>query len=171
MNILHVIVPLLFFLGGLELLRRTPGVQEDPLEQMNSRTAEVLARLVQTKYFRIIRLNINEDCSLGIMKRICRSSSCTVCRCEDSDIPALWTTTEKVVTHSHDRDLWAYERSNGKGGWVWHVEDEANDRGEYFDIHSNIESFTNYNGSYIWNLIYQENCFKGHNLFDQMCLE
>jgi hypothetical protein len=38
----------------------------------------------------------------------------------------------------HDLDLWEDERENSKNGWVWHVEDEANDKGKYFDIHTNI---------------------------------
>ena len=42
---------------------------------------------------------------------------------------------------------------------MWHVEDEKNDLGEYFDLQDNIESFTNYNGSFIWKIIYEENCF------------
>ena len=54
-----------------------------------------------------------------------------------------------------NQDLWSDERSAIDKGWVWHVEDLANDKGEYFDIHTNIESFTNYNGSYIWKLVYE----------------
>lgn len=49
------------------------------------------------------------------------------------------------------------------------MEDEANDKGEYFDIHTNIESFTNYNGSYIWKMIYEDNCFS--QPYEHMCAE
>lgn len=76
-----------------------------------------------------------------------------------------------MQTHLHDQDLWENERESAKNGWVWHVEDEANDRGEYFDIHTNIESFTNYNGSYIWKLIYEENCFQIRDHSQEMCSE
>lgn len=37
-------------------------------------------------------------------------------------------------------------------------------------MNTNIESFTNYNGSMIWKLIYEENCFKG-KIFEEMCYE
>jgi hypothetical protein len=46
--------------------------------------------------------------------------------------------TEKVHTHTQLQDLWENERGLGVNGWTWHVEDEANDRGEYFDIDQNI---------------------------------
>ena len=59
MNILHVIIPLCIFLGGLRLLEQIPQLKEDPLKQMNEKTVTLLEELVQTKYFRIIRLNIN----------------------------------------------------------------------------------------------------------------
>jgi hypothetical protein len=34
-----------------------------------------------------------------------------------------------------------------------------------------VESFSGYNGSYIWSLIYEENCFKGVDHRDEMCFE
>ena len=74
---------------------------------INRRTAPILERLVQTKYFRIIRLNINQECQLGIMNRICKSQSCTVCRCNERDIPEFWSNNEKVRTHLSEGDLWA----------------------------------------------------------------
>jgi ERO1-like protein alpha len=51
------------------------------------KTAQLLEKLVKTKYFRIIRLNIEEECSLGMMQKLCKSQSCTVCRCNEEDIP------------------------------------------------------------------------------------
>lgn len=56
-----------------------------------------------------------------------------------------------------NRDLWADERGSEEKGnpvGVWHVEDLENDKGEYFDIDLNKEAFTKYNGSVIWQMIY-----------------
>ena len=138
MNIFDILMPILAVISGLYLLEYMPWAQQDQLLTFNQKTAPILEQLVQTKYFRIIRLNINENCEFGLMKRVCKSQSCTVCRCDDKEIPDLWTSTEKVKSHTHHQDLWANERSSQMKGWVWHVEDEANDRGEYFDIHTNI---------------------------------
>lgn len=51
------------------------------------------------------------------------------------------------------------------------MEDEENDEGEYFDVVQNVESFTNYNGSAIWQLVYEENCFGGGSQYHTMCEE
>ena len=75
------------FVAGYYFLSSTKIVQQDPMEKMNQSTAPILEELVQTKYFRLIRLNINQECPLGIFKKLCKSSSCSVCRCTDKDIP------------------------------------------------------------------------------------
>lgn len=62
MNILDVVVPIVLFFLGLFVLGSVGMGREDPLEGLNGRTASVVEQLVQTKYFRIIRLNINEEC-------------------------------------------------------------------------------------------------------------
>ena len=42
MNIFDVIAPVVLFLVGLRLLQELPLVQEDPLRQMNQKTASTL---------------------------------------------------------------------------------------------------------------------------------
>lgn len=133
-----VLLPILLFFCGYWTLHQLPAANEDPLKCLNNRSAPLLEKLVQTKFFRIVRMNINDDCQLGVMRRICQSRSCTVCRCESGLIPEHWESTEKVHTHVEHQDMWENERLQSQSGWVWHVEDEANDRGEYFDVHTNI---------------------------------
>ena len=97
------------------------------------------------------------------MNKICKSKSCSVCRCDEKDIPQNWIKTDRVPKSTHgSMDVWSQERPTSQN-WVWHVEDEENDRGEYFDVNENVESYSGYNGSYIWNLIYEENCFAGRH--------
>ena len=80
-----------------------------------------------------------------------------------------WIRTDKVKEEQGGQvDIWEKERTgDGDISWVWHVEDEENDEGEYFDLYDNIESFTNYNGSTIWNMIYEENCFPKRKSYKQ----
>lgn len=104
------------------------------------------------------------------MNELCRSKSCSVCRCDEKDIPQMWIKTDKVKSTNRNLDVWSQERPD-TNDWLWHVEDEDNDKGEYFDVYSNVESFSGYNGSYIWKLIYEENCFGGYNKYQSMCLE
>jgi ERO1-like protein alpha len=77
------------------------------MQEMNVAAAPVLEQLVQTKYFRMIRLNINQECPLGILNRICKSNSCSVCRCDERDIPLAWTNTDRVRSHLQGQDLWS----------------------------------------------------------------
>lgn len=81
------ILAVIAFVLGYYFLSTMRFVKEDPMEKMNRSTAPILEELVQTKYFRLIRLNINQECPLGIFKKLCKSSSCSVCRCTDKDIP------------------------------------------------------------------------------------
>jgi len=75
----------------------------------------------------MIRLNLNQECLLGHMNKICKSKSCSVCRCDEKDIPLFWTRTDRVASTAKDKDLWADERGKEGEEWVWHVEDQAND--------------------------------------------
>lgn len=52
------------------------------IESLNYKTTAILNQLVKTKYFRILRLNINSKCPLPYMNKLCRSKSCAVCRCD-----------------------------------------------------------------------------------------
>jgi ERO1-like protein alpha len=167
MKVWHILV-VAAYIVGYYLLVNSYYLQMDPMQNMNAEAAPLLEQLVQTKYFRIIRLNVNQACPLGYLKKICKSNSCSVCRCDHKDIPQNWVNTDRVKSHSHGQDLWSPERDSEKG-WVWHVEDESNDQGEYFDIYTNIESFTNYYGAPIWKLVYGENCFQSN--YDEMCAE
>lgn len=154
----------------IALYATSDSPQANKLRTINDRTAVLLSELVQTKYFRILRLNLNSECPLPIMNELCRSKSCSVCRCDEKDIPQMWIKTDKVKSTNPDLDVWSQERPD-TNDWLWHVEDEDNDKGEYFDVYSNVESFSGYNGSYIWKLIYEENCFGGYNKYQSMCLE
>jgi hypothetical protein len=51
-----------------------------------------------------------------------------------------WIRTDKVKEEQGGLvDIWEKERTGDKDiSWVWHVEDEENDEGEYFDLYDNI---------------------------------
>lgn len=90
------------------------------LRHINDRTAGLLSELVKTKYFKLIRLNLNSECPLPIMNKLCKSKSCAVCRCDEKDIPAMWMKTDKVISAEPGLDVWSRERDESVS-WVWHV--------------------------------------------------
>ena len=72
---------------GYWLLLTLPHFKIDPMWTLNEHTVELMDQLVQTKYFRIIRLNLNQECPIDTFNKICKSKSCTICRCNEDDIP------------------------------------------------------------------------------------
>jgi hypothetical protein len=128
-----LVLSVVVFLVGLGyLLSQVPpsafsklGAQSEGsvLRDLNNKTSDILYKLVQTKYFRLLRRNLNSKCPLPYMHKLCKSKSCEVCRCDEKDIPQNWVTTDKVKS-TQGASTWADERDDDAGKWVWHVEDK-----------------------------------------------
>lgn len=103
---------------------------------------------------------------------ICNFHTCTVCQCEENEIPLPW----KQDSEGDDVDKkidekfyqWVEKYNYSSNQWLVETEIDAK-KGIYVNLEKNPEAFTGYQGQHIWNAIYQENCFSGP--FDQMCLE
>jgi len=103
---------------------------------------------------------------------ICNFHTCTVCQCEENEIPLPW----KQDSENDDVDKkidekfyqWVEKYNYSSNQWLVETEIDAK-KGIYVNLDKNPEAFTGYQGQHIWNAIYQENCFSG--LFDQMCTE
>jgi hypothetical protein len=74
----------------------SPQEVKQSLPQINRETHETLHALIKTKYFRTFRANLNRECELYARTKICKSKSCTVCRCDEKDIPTNWIKTDQV---------------------------------------------------------------------------
>lgn len=100
-----LLVGLLGYLIGVHFITKPP---EDQLEKFNSATTALMERLVSKKYFRLIRLNLNSECPLKFINKICKSKSCSVCRCDSKDIPSFWSKTDRVLSSNPNEhvDLW-----------------------------------------------------------------
>lgn len=96
---------LFYILGYLLVLLVTTNHQE--VYQLNNNTAHQLEQLVTTKYFRIIRLNLNRECPLKEINKMCKAKSCSVCRCDEKDIPSTWMKTDKVQSQGNAVDYWS----------------------------------------------------------------
>jgi hypothetical protein len=83
---------------------------QDHLQALQSDTSARLQELVQTKFFRIIRLNLNQQCPLAFTGRLCRSSSCRVCRCDEKEIPLIWSDLDKVASRGQGVEEWSRQR-------------------------------------------------------------
>lgn len=101
---------------------------------------------------------------------MCNSQKCAICECDDQSIPAFWKEQKKhdeaemvELSYHHQIDFNSklpmpqVEKTRGD----WCESDSLNSKeGDFIfvSMKDNKESFTAYNGSQIWNSIYQENC-------------
>lgn len=83
------ILTLTLFIGLVALILRLPpsidsisNKKVSLLRDFNNKTMNNLYELVKTKYFRLLRINVNSECPLPYMQKLCKSKSCSVCRCD-----------------------------------------------------------------------------------------
>ena len=103
---------------------------------------------------------------------ICNFHTCTVCQCDENEIPFPWKQEAENddVDKKIDEKFYQWVEKYNYSSPQWLVENEIDSKqGIYVNLVKNPEAFTGYQGQNIWNAIYYENCFSGP--FDQMCSE
>jgi len=75
-----IYVGVLIILAVFMVLNRQE--KKPSLYEINRETHDILHSLIKTKYFRTFRANLNRECELYARNKICKSKSCTVCRCD-----------------------------------------------------------------------------------------
>ncbi|CAD8153304.1 unnamed protein product [Paramecium octaurelia] len=161
----------------LEKSFKYEGIVEDScqdfktLKSVNDQIFPLLDELTYKKYFKIFRVNLENDCPFSIGEYICTSKKCVICTCNTSEIPSNWLSpvSSPINQPKDDFAFWESERYLSPSEWIWHVEDIDNDKGVYVDLKLNPEAFTGYQGQHIWDVIYKENCYQGS--LNEMCRE
>jgi ERO1-like protein alpha len=106
---------------------------------------------------------------------ICNFHTCTVCQCEENEIPLPWKqdslfdSIDKKIDEKFFRWIEKYNYSSPH----WIVENEIDSlNGIFVNLEKNPESFTGYQGQHIWNAIYYENCFSNNaRSIKELCRE
>jgi ERO1-like protein alpha len=96
---------------------------------------------------------------------ICNFHTCSVCQCEEKEIPLPWKEDSVAddVDKSIDEKFYKWLDKYNYSSSYWLVENEVDaSNGIYVNLEKNPEAYTGYHGLHIWNAIYYENCFK-HN--------
>ncbi|EAS05801.2 endoplasmic reticulum oxidoreductin 1 (macronuclear) [Tetrahymena thermophila SB210] len=138
------------------------------VQNTNQKIYQKLDELSHTKFFRTFKVNIDTECKFFSVEGICKSQGCSVCRCDENNIPLPWKKTDFIQQSKYDYADWAQEPEvKITDEWQWRVEEFNESEGSYVDLKDNVEAFTGYQGQNIWKLIYEENCFQGEDL----CLE
>lgn len=103
---------------------------------------------------------------------ICSFHTCSVCQCEENEIPLPWKQDSQNddIDKKIDEKFYQWVDKYNYSSNQWLVENEIDSKnGIYVNLEKNPEAFTGYQGQHIWNAIYHENCFSG--MFDQLCTE
>lgn len=117
-------------------------------------------------------MNFDTECSIWRQNMICKFPACSVCECDESEIPLPWKQMSfndkiyKEIDKKLDSLLEKFDYTQNQ----WLVENEVDEqKGVFVNLEKNPEAFTGYQGQYIWSAIYKENCFSG--IIDKMCVE
>lgn len=103
---------------------------------------------------------------------ICNFHTCSVCQCEENEIPLPWKqeTEYDDVDKKIDETFYKWTDKYNHTSSHWLVESEIDSKeGIFVNLQKNEESYTGYQGQHIWSAIYNENCFS--NKFDMLCKE
>ncbi len=150
------------------------GISYEDLIEVNKLINPILDEMRQMTFFRIFKVNFDSECNFWSQNKICSFSTCSICQCEEKEIPLPWkqdsikdTVLKDVKTEFFNTLVNKYNYSSSE----WLVETEIdNKNGIYVNLLNNSETWTGYQGQKIWEAIYRENCFTGGS-FDNMCME
>ncbi|KAK9916428.1 hypothetical protein WJX75_002458 [Coccomyxa subellipsoidea] len=143
----------------------------------------VLRDLVRQPFFRYFKVSLYCDCPFWPDDGMCVLRDCSVCPCEDHEVPAPWKAADSGQTcegsprleaeSAVDRrvDASTKEHLVSIRGWrgfnnPWMLEDEGDVEYSYINLLMNPERYTGYKGEHahrIWNLIYSQSCFSNIN--------
>ena len=150
------------------------NVEINDLLEINKEINPLLDEIRSSEYFRIFKVNFDSECNFWTQNKICSFSTCTICSCDEEEIPLPWkqdsfkdTVDKNFQSEFFSQLVSKYNYSSSE----WLVESEIdNKNGIYVNLLKNPETWTGYQGKKIWEAIYNENCFGGKDL-NQMCLE
>lgn len=160
-----------------QLCRQTPTVDAHSTRRINQILEKMLSN---STFFSVFSVALDKDCPFWDDDRQCVIRECTVCHCEDSEVPPAWLRedadgecrdgekcTKKDKLNGVDRSLTGLAALVGHPVWhtadtdAWTIRDEEEDM-LYVDLRKNPEQYTGYSGPSarrVWQAIYDENCF------------
>ena len=138
-----------------------------------------------TPFFRTYKINLERECPFWAQQRLCNNGKCSICECEEKDLPDFWkqhkTKTHHIVesndhfSQSFSANIFnSFETPEEKQPVVidcpqndkeWCVDDQEGTYEEVLEadytlvnLLDNEETYTAYVGGPVWNTIYEENC-------------
>jgi len=139
----------------------------DAVNIENSRELRpLLDQLVKQRFFKYFKLGLYDSCPFWASNFFCETGGCAVCECNEDEIPSVWKQqrTDLVDVKTPPNFVsWKDVEEN-----MWIIQGLENEM-SYVNLAMYPEGNTGYDGRMLWDLIYNENCFKGS--LGSMCLE
>ncbi|KAJ2081472.1 endoplasmic oxidoreductin-1 [Coemansia sp. RSA 988] len=135
----------------------------DTIESLNHRVARPLNKLIHTKFFRTLKVDLYKPCRFWRTEGSCFQRDCIVQPMDVSQVPAEWC-AETIDQNDFGPFLGSFPRQRPEytsRDFVV-VNDETYGDGVWLDLVANPERFTGYAGAganAVWMSIYQDNCF------------
>lgn len=156
-----------------------PRCSYQNVEEVNSKLLPLLDELRRTAYFRYFKVNLFCECPLWPEDGMCALEACSVCECDDHELPPAWQQEQRdgcgaslaraEAESAVNRTLAdsTMQRLLHLPAWrgfdnPWLPESDANVEYSYINLLVNPERYTGYAGEHahrIWNAIYSQNCF------------
>ena len=65
-----------------------------PIEKLialNKKLGSTLDLIKMTPFFRTYKINLERECPFWAQQRLCNNNKCSVCECEEKDVPTFWS--------------------------------------------------------------------------------
>lgn len=131
--------------------------------QINNKVHSLINKMVKEQYFRIFKVDLDEECKYWDKPEKCALSQCMLSddNLDESDsvkgynVDTSLTEEDKKFTQFIPIEYYKNISNN-----FWMDDPYTNDGASFIDIVNNPETHTGYNGSHIWQSIYSENLSK-----------
>jgi len=137
------------------------------LDSNQNQLYPLLNQLVNTRFFQYFKLDLFSECPFWASDFMCGiESSCGICECNEDEVPKFWNSQKTdLVDRSTPANFVGWNDAEDNMWIIQGPEEEMS----FVNLRQFPESHTEFNGSLVWNAIYNENCFTGP--VDSMCLE
>ncbi|CAI2370118.1 unnamed protein product [Moneuplotes crassus] len=134
----------------------------EELNSINSLIHPNLNKLRKSEFFRIFKVNLEQECPFWEAEGTCITNKCVVDECEAGEVPNEFKMCNQ--TFDVERNLQISEMSMINSFIPntqideWMKIEEKDDKAVFVNLVKNGHAWTFFNGSHIWDAIYNENC-------------
>lgn len=101
---------------------------------------------------------MEKNCPYWAIERMCNSNKCSICTCEEHEIPEFWKEKQELSQPVSFNHFLKAVKECPDSLEEWCADEEEDHEAVFVNLELNVESYTAYQGVNIWKAIYYENC-------------